>query len=264
MIVPITDPADPRIAAYHQVRERDLVGRVGQFIAEGEVVLRALVTSPLVRPLSLLIAEHRLARVQGLVERAPDETPVFVAAQGVIDHIAGFPLHRGLLGLGERVDVAPAEMLLRQAPDPALVVVLFGIGNHDNMGGIFRNVAAFGAQAVLLDPTCCDPLYRKSIRVSVGAVLRTPFARWAPDVDPVDLLESQDFTPLALSPAGTTALARLERPRRAAVLLGSEGPGLPPDVLARVRTVSIAMQGGFDSLNVATTSGIVLHHLAAD
>ena len=262
MIVPIDDPDDPRIAAYRQVRERDLVGREGRFIAEGEVVLRTLVSSPLVRPLSLLVASHRLERMAAITAAAPAGVPVYVAAQPVLDAIAGFHLHRGLLGLGERLDPPDAKTLIGALPDKALVVALFGIGNHDNMGGVFRNAAAFGAGAVLIDPTCCDPLYRKAIRVSVGAALRMPFARLQPGEDAVALLESAGFEVLSLSPAGSIPLASLSPPPRAAILLGAEGPGLPADILARTTTVAIPMARGFDSLNVATTSGIVLHHLA--
>ena len=144
-----------------------------------------------------------------------------------------------------------------------MVLALFGIGNHDNMGGLMRNAAAFGVDLVLLDATCCDPLYRKAIRVSVGAALVTPFARLDSENDPIAVLEGAGFTPIALSPSGSEQLKDLERPLRAALLLGAEGPGLPAAILARSRTVSIPMAGGFDSLNVATTSGIVLHHLAS-
>jgi tRNA G18 (ribose-2'-O)-methylase SpoU len=262
MIVPIEDADDPRIAAYRDVRERDLVGREGRFIAEGEVVLRTLANSPLVRPISLLIAADRLEKLSPILDALPDEVPVYVAAQPVLDAIAGFHLHRGLLGLGERVDAPNASELIAALPKRALVVALFGIGNHDNMGGVFRNAAAFGADAVLIDPTCCDPLYRKAIRVSVGAVLRTPFARLAPGEDAVALLENAGLEVLSLSPSGSVSLAALAPPRRSAILLGAEGPGLPQDILARTTSVAIPMAHGFDSLNVATTSGIVLHHLA--
>jgi tRNA G18 (ribose-2'-O)-methylase SpoU len=262
MIVPIADPDDPRIAAYRDVRERDLVGREGRFIAEGEVVLRTLVGSPLVRPLSLLIAAHRLQRIAAITAAAPADVPIYVAAQPVLDAIAGFHLHRGLLGLGERVDPPGASELIGALPAKALVVALFGIGNHDNIGGVFRNAAAFGADAVLVDPTCCDPLYRKAIRVSVGAVLRTPFARLQPGEDAIAMLEGADIQVLSLSPAGSLPLSSLVRPQRAAILLGAEGPGLPEQILARTTSVAIPMAHGFDSLNVATTSGIVLHHLA--
>jgi len=147
-------------------------------------------------------------------------------------------------------------------PERALVVALFGIANHDNVGGVFRNAAAFGADAVILDQTCCDPLYRKAIRVSVGAALVTPFARLSPGEDAVTLFERHGFASVALSPAGVTTVAELRRPDRIAVLLGAEGPGLPADLLARAQNVRIPMAAGFDSLNVATTSGVVLHHLA--
>jgi len=139
--------------------------------------------------------------------------------------------------------------------------VLFGIGNHDNMGGLFRNAAAFGVDAVLLDGACCDPLYRKAIRVSVGATLKVPFARLPLGEDSLELLSRSGFAALALSPDGAERLAGLSRPNRAAVLLGAEGPGLPDDILRRARTVAIPMAAGWDSLNVAATSAIMLHEL---
>jgi len=261
-VIPIDDPRDPRVAAYRDVRERDLVGREGCFIAEGEVVLRLLLRSARHRPVSLLLADKRVAGLLPLLADLPDDVPVYGAGQAVLDAIAGFPLHRGILALGRRSPLPSAEDLLAGLEERALVVVPCGIGNHDNLGGIFRNGAAFGADAVLLDPTCCDPLYRKAIRVSVGATLTVPYARLDGGTDVVDLLARHGFAALALSPSGATTLADLKRPARAAVLLGSEGPGLPAGVLARTCTVRIPMAGGFDSLNVATTCGIVLHHLA--
>lgn len=262
MMISIDDPNDPRIGAYRDVRERDLVGRDGQFIAEGEVVLRVLAGSALARPLSLLIARNRVEKLRPILERLPTDTPVYVAAQEVLDGIAGFPLHRGILALGERTEQPIASALLGRLGSSALVVALFGIGNHDNMGGAFRNAAAFGADAVLLDATCCDPLYRKAIRVSVGGTLATPFARLAPGEDAVALLSAAGFEIFALSPSGSLDLREAPRPARAAVLLGAEGPGLPADVMARTTTVRIPMAADFDSLNVATTCGIALHHFA--
>jgi len=181
----------------------------------------------------------------------------------VINAIAGFPLHRGILAIGRRTDVPTADDLLSEYGGRATVLVLCGIANHDNMGGIFRNAAAFGVNAVLLDADCCDPLYRKAIRVSVGATLLVPFAQMARQDDPVELLERHAFSPVALSPAGTCPLMEWRPRPRTAVLLGAEGPGLSADIVGRVPSVQIAMSGGFDSLNVATTSGIVLHHISA-
>ncbi len=259
----IEDPADPRIEAYSAVRDRDLAGRGGHFIAEGEVVLRVLLgAGSRCRAASLLIAENRLAKLAPLFERLDPATPVYAASQAVMDAIVGFPIHRGVLALGLRPLDPGAAALLAGMPRRSLVVGLFGISNHDNMGGLFRNAAAFGADAVLLDPSCCDPLYRKAIRVSVGAALTVPFARLGNGDDMLERLTDAGFAPLALSPVGGDRLAELERPMRAAVLFGAEGPGLPPEVLARARNVAIPMAPGWDSLNVAAASALALHALA--
>jgi tRNA G18 (ribose-2'-O)-methylase SpoU len=244
------------------VRERDLVGRDGLFVAEGRVVLEKAVRAIPEHILSVLVAENRLQALADVTQGLPPQTPVYAASQAVMDAIVGFPIHRGVLALGRRPE-RPAAGLLARLPERALVVGLSAIANHDNMGGVFRNAAAFGVDAVVLDAACCDPLYRKAIRVSVGAALTVPFARLAPGDDLAATLAASGLEVLALSPRGDTELLDLSRPDRCAVLFGAEGPGLPEGVLARTRTVRIAMAGGFDSLNVATTSGIVLHQLAA-
>lgn len=262
-LIEIDDIGDPRIEAYRDIRERDLVGRAGLFVAEGKVVVEKLANSATHRPLSLLIASKRVAALEPLVSRLAPDVPVYVATQPVIDAIAGFPLHRGILAIGRRSAAPTADDLLAASGENATVLVLFGIANHDNMGGIFRNAAAFGVNAVLLDADCCDPLYRKAIRVSVGATLLVPFARMARQESPVDLLERHAFGPVALSPAGACLITHWRPAPRSAVLLGAEGPGLSADLLRHTQSIRIAMMSGFDSLNVATTSGIVLHHIAA-
>jgi len=259
-IIPIDDPSDPRIAPYADIRERDLVGREGLFIAEGEVVLRVLLTRSRHQAVSLLLAEKRLAGLMPLIEMHAAGVPVYVVPQAVMDGVAGFPMHRGVLGLGRRAPPRPAATLLAEAGPEAIVLCLIGVANHDNVGGIFRNAAAFGADAVLLDGASCDPLYRKAIRVSVGGTLVVPFARLAPAEDPVAMLARQGFTAIALSPGGERRLDAVPRGGRVALLLGAEGAGLLPDILARAIAVRIPMAAGFDSLNVATVSGIVLHH----
>ena len=248
---------------FREVRERDVAGRHNGFIAEGEVVLNVLARSQLYRARALLLAEKRIEKLAPLIAAFGAETQVYAASQPLMDAIAGFAIHRGILAFDERPAPVPAASLLASLGPSALVLVLFGLSNHDNMGGIFRNAAAFGADAVLVDASCCDPLYRKAIRVSVGGVLTVPFARLGADEDVVSLLATHGFAACALSPLGSERLGDLEAEARQAVLLGAEGPGLPPEILARVRGVSIGMAGGFDSLNVATTSGIVLHHLVA-
>lgn len=263
-LIRIDDPADPRIAAYRDVREGDLVGRRGGFIAEGEVVLRVLF-GPGVRhrAASVLIADKRADKLAPLFETLPAEVPVYAASQPVLDAIAGFSIHRGVLAHGLRAPDPGPEALLAGLPARAVVLALFGIANHDNMGGLFRNAAAFGVDAVLLDQTSCDPLYRKAIRVSVGAALKLPFARLEPAADPLALFQAAGFEALALSPGGAEPVAGVARPARAAVLMGAEGPGLPADILDRARTLAIPMAEGWDSLNVAAASAIVLHALMA-
>lgn len=242
------------------------MGRQGLFVAEGTVVLEKLVRSGSHAPQSILIAAKRVGPHEPLLSLLPESVPIWVASQAVIDAIAGFPLHRGVLAIGRRTNVRSADQLLAAIgpEEPADLLLLCGIANHDNMGGIFRNAAAFGCKAVLLDAECCDPLYRKAIRVSVGAALTVPFARLGRGEDGVALFERHGFAPVSLSPAGASPLAEWRPDQRNAVLLGAEGPGLPPALMARTHTVRIAMASGFDSLNVATTSGIVLHHLAVD
>ena len=260
-MIRIGDVNDPRIAAYRQVRERDLVGRQGLFVAEGEVVLRMLTRSPLMETVSWLIAEKRW---EGLSELAADlsgDVPVYLASQSVMDAVAGFPIHRGILALGRRRIVATGHGLLASLPDRALVLAACRIANHDNMGGLFRNAAAFGVDAVLVDSDCCDPLYRKAIRVSVGAALLTPYARLERGEDLIALLRGAGFSLVAMSPQGSTQLADLQGSSRTAILVGAEGPGLSQAYLEPSQTVAIRMATGFDSLNLSTTTGIVLHHL---
>jgi tRNA G18 (ribose-2'-O)-methylase SpoU len=257
----ISDPEDLRLEPYREIRERDLVGRRGLFIAEGRVVLEKLVAAGRHPVRSVLVSETRLPSLTPMLEALAADTPVFAAAQAVMDKVAGFSIHRGILALGERRAVGADELLSTLPPD-ALVVGLSAIANHDNMGGLFRNAAAFGADAVMLDADCCDPLYRKAIRVSVGAALTTPFARLEHGADLAGALAAAGFEVIALSPRGAVELADLDCGPRVAALFGAEGPGLAPDLLARVRTVRIGMAGGFDSLNVATTSGLVLYRLS--
>ena len=257
----IDDLEDPRVAAYRDIRERDLTGRQGLFIAEGEVVVRGLASAASrCRPLSLLLAEKRVAALDDVIQTLPPGTPVYVARQPVLDRIAGFELHRGILALGEKPAPPALAELLADVGSQDVFVVASGIGNHDNMGGLFRNAAAFGAKAVLLDATCCDPFYRKAIRVSVGAVLRTPFAIAEGEVI-VDALQQAGVEVLALTPSATERLSDYRRTGAVALVLGSEGPGLPRKLIERCRPIGIAMAGGFDSLNVAATSAVALHHL---
>ncbi|MGE0500212.1 MAG: TrmH family RNA methyltransferase [Rhizobiaceae bacterium] len=261
-LIRIDDPDDPRLEAYRDVRERDIVGRRGLFVAEGKVVLDMLLASPRFGVESILIQEGRLAGVAGAISAASSDPVTYIASQEVVDRIAGFHLHRGILAIGRKPPETGAGNLLAALPAPATIVAAVGIANHDNIGAIFRNAAALGAAAVLLDSTCCDPLYRKAIRVSVGAVFAVPFARAGTSAQLVDLLEAAGFGLLALSPSGRRTLRDAPRKARMALVLGTEGSGLPADLLSRMETVRIPMAKGLDSLNVATSAAIALYELA--
>jgi tRNA G18 (ribose-2'-O)-methylase SpoU len=259
--VAIDDSDDPRVAAYRDIRERDLVGRHGRFVAEGKVVLDALFRARRFEVESALILDSRLAGMAGTLAKASAGLPVFVASRPVIDAIAGFPMHRGVLAVGlRRQGDTPAQMLSK-LPARALVLALVGISNHDNMGAIFRNAAAFGADAVLVDETCCDPLYRKAIRVSVGAALKIPFAAGGSAGNMLDTLASAGFAQLALSPRGTADIRDVPRAERVALYLGTEGEGLPQLLMQQLTTVRIPIADGFDSLNVAAAAAVALHEI---
>ena len=260
-LIRIDDPDDPRIAGFRDIRERDLTGRQGLFVAEGEVVLNVLTSErSLCRPVALLLDGKRVEGLAGVLGRVADETPVYVADQPVLDAIAGFHLHRGILALGEKPSPRSLEACLADMGRDALVVAACGIGNHDNMGGLFRNAAAFGADAVLLDERCCDPFYRKAIRVSVGAVLRTPMAVGLDAAGMIEGLTAAGFSVWALTPGAEVALESAPRGGRVAIVLGPEGPGLSQAVIGLCRPLGIPMSGGFDSLNVSVAGGIALHH----
>ncbi|HTM82690.1 RNA methyltransferase [Asticcacaulis sp.] len=251
MIIEIDNPHDERLALYRDVKDRDLTGRDGLFMAEGKVVLERLFSSPLAQTVSVLTTPERLRGLAHL-----PQAPVYVVAQEIMDAVAGFPIHRGYLALGRYAP--PLTLAETLAGERVRVLVLSGIANTDNMGGLMRNAAAFGVDAVILDATCCDALYRKAIRVSVGGVLQAP--HYQVD-DLVGTLLAHKLTPYALSPAGELTLDAVQPVARSAMLFGAEGPGLSADVMAACTTVRIEMRGGFDSLNVATTSGIVLYQM---
>lgn len=262
----IDDPEDPRISGYRDIRERDLVGRSGRFVAEGTVVLRLLVDAHLAGRFeaeSLLLLENRVEGLGGIIASVPGEVPIYVASREVMNAAAGFDIHRGVLALGRRRHIPTVEAILSRLPERALVVAACGFANHDNMGAIFRNAAAFGADAVLLDQTSCDPLYRKALRVSVGSVLHVPYAREGSIEAMLSALAAAGFGIWGLSPNGTTDIRKLAPAQRLALLTGTEGEGLPPAILNAVRTARIPQAPGLDSLNAGTASGIALFEMAS-
>jgi tRNA G18 (ribose-2'-O)-methylase SpoU len=262
----ISDEADPRIAPYRSLRDRELRAAFGgTFIAEGEVVLEVLAAQSRYRVASLLLSDRRVPALTSLCARLPETTPVYVAAHALMQQIVGFPIHRGVLALGERGAPDDLDTLLRSRPERSVVLGLSGVVNHDNVGAIFRNAAAFGVDAIALDGETCDPLYRKALRVSVGGSLVVPFARATTEGALVAALARAGYVVFALAPGGAIALGATAPaeplPARIALLLGAEGPGLRAETLASCRTLRIPMRAGWDSLNVGVASGIALFWL---
>ena len=266
-LIRIEDPADPRIAGYRDIRERDLTGRMGLFVAEGTVVLRLLADAHRAggrfEAESLFLLENRVTGLTDILAGLPETVPIYAASRAVMNAVAGFDIHRGVLALGRRKTAPSVADLVAALPESALVVAACGIANHDNIGAIFRNAAAFGADAVMLDETCCDPLYRKALRVSVGAVLRLPYARAGSIEAMLSTLTATGFEIWGLSPSGTADIRALTPGRRLALLTGTEGEGLPRSILDTIRTARIPQAPGLDSLNAGTATGIALYEMAS-
>ena len=261
----IADPADPRIADYREALDGHPRRRDELFLVEGRLVIRRLLDTSRFRVRSLLATPRALDDLRQVLTDRPSLT-VYEASTETLRAIVGFKFHRGCLALAERGRPAAVADVVA-ATGPRLVLALDELADPDNVGTIFRNAAAFGAAGVLLSPGCADPLYRKAIRVSMGATLSTPFARgeWGATLS---ALRGAGYTLLALMPdprAETIeAVAARPRPARLALILGAEGAGLSPEARAAADLhVRIPMAPGVDSLNVATACGIALHRLAA-
>ncbi|UNE53538.1 TrmH family RNA methyltransferase [Bartonella machadoae] len=261
-ITPIYQTDDTRLYDYRNIRERDLVGRQHKFIAEGKVILSALLHSKEFFALSLLMVTERLPGLMPLLEETQPTCPIYCVPQKVMDNIVGFHVHRGILGIGKRKTLPSLQQFLQDLPEEALILVLCGISNHDNMGAIFRNAAAFASNGIIIDKTSCDPLYRKSIRVSAGAALKVPYTQGADIHNILETLYDTDFHTYALSPSAQCSLKQAKTAKRTALILGTEGDGLPTDILQRSKTLRIPMAHGFDSLNVSTATGIALAHFS--
>jgi len=254
--VPIGDPADTRLDEFrdltHADRRPDRPGGRGLVIAEGVVVVRRLVLSPYPLRALLGVARRHAELAEDLAGTA---APFYLVTAEVMAEVVGFHLNRGVLATADRVGFPLAAELLDSV---RTVAVLEGVGDHENLGALFRNAAAFGIGAVLLADGCADPLYRRSVRVSMGTVLGVPFAilpDW-PDAA-MNLLRDKGFRAVALTPSGEVTLREAGSAGKVAFLLGSEGPGLTPEALrsADVRA-RIPMADGVDSLNVATAAAV--------
>ncbi len=255
------DPDDPRLADYRALTDVALRTQFerphGLFIAEGELVLgRALRAGYQAR--SVLLDAKRVDQVD-----VPERVPVYTADQELLRRLTGFHVHRGVLASFHRKPLLTAADVIAGAQR---LVILEDLVNHTNLGAIFRGAAALGMDGVLLSPSCADPLYRRSVRVSMGEVFAIPYARLEPWPGGLEQVRSAGFSVLALTPADD-ALAIQELPadlrNRPALVLGAEGPGLSGAALrAAEARVVIPMRNGVDSLNVAAAAAVAFWELS--
>ena len=264
--IAVDDPGDERLAGYQCLTDAELRRRYepdnGVFVAEGVTVIRQLLASGR-RPESVLVTPARLPALEPAL--APLDVTVYVAAQAVMNTVAGFNIHRGALALVARPPARPVGDVLRAA---RRVAVLERVNDQENMGSLFRNAAAFGVGGILVCPECCDPLYRRCVRVSMGHVLTVPWVRLPSLEAGLGAVRAAGFLTAALTPDPGARPLGLVDPAdpalgRVALLLGAEGPGLSGRALAAAdQRWRIPMAPGVDSLNVATAAAVAFHHFS--
>ena len=272
-VIQIDDPVDDRLIEYRCLREnrlaRAMVGAPdGVFIAEGEKVVRLLLSRSRYRVRSLLLSSNRMELAEEYASLVGDGVPVYVADRSVMDEIVGFPIHRGVLASGIREPAGSLDSVLAGA---RACLVLESLANHDNVGGMMRVAAALGGCdeagwpvcPVVMDRATCDPLYRKAIRVSMGHALRVPFVGVDSVPGSLGELDRLGLTTVALTTeADAVALDEVGEIERPALLLGTEGDGLSEAAQSQVKVrVRIPMTPGVDSLNVVTAAAIALSRL---
>jgi tRNA G18 (ribose-2'-O)-methylase SpoU len=262
----IDDPSDPRVGDYRDLKDAQLRRRHGLFIAESREVVRRLLGVGRFRTRSVLLTPPALDGLRDMLEVAASDIRVLLTRPEIIRAVVGYNFHRGCLAVAERGLEPPLHELI-DVPGRRLLVVLEDVTNPDNVGSVFRNAMAFGVEGILLSPACADPLYRKTIRVSVGGSLSVPFARLGGWPEALKRLRASGYTLLALTPRRTAIdiaefVTTRVVPTRAALLLGAEGDGLSASALEAADVeVRIPMVSAVDSLNVATACAIALHRL---
>jgi tRNA G18 (ribose-2'-O)-methylase SpoU len=266
--VPVIRPAsldDSRLAPFRDVGDAELRRNDGLFLAEGRLVVRRLLTESRYRTRAVLVSETAHAALNDVLDRGDKALEVFVVPTAWMAGLTGFNMHRGCLAVGERGAAVAWRDVTRGA---RRLLILEGVGNPDNVGGLFRTAKALGVNGVLLGPGTGDPLYRKAVRVSCGAALTMPYAAATPWPDVIRALVADGVEVWALTPAGGASsldeVVARGVPGRLALLVGAEGPGLTDasQLLASER-VRIPIDPGADSLNVTVAAGIALAAVAA-
>ena len=251
-----------RVTAYRHIAEPDQLRDMGLFVAEGRLVVRRLIDLQEWAIDSILVTQPAAAALTDILPKT--NAPVYIGSQELMNGLAGFNIHRGCLALVRR---PPTPTLDRIAAGPlSRVLVLEGVNNPDNIGGLFRSAAAFGIELVVLGPETGDPLYRKAIRTSMGSTLSVPFVQAPQWPGAIRDLRNDGFTVVALTPAMNAApLEEIFPHAKLALLVGSEGTGLTEDAMrAATLRIRIPTTPDVDSLNVTTAASIAMYHCFAE
>ncbi len=257
MSVLVSDASDPRVSDYFGLT--DVTRRLkkepegGFFIAEGQLVMRRAIEAGC-RPRSLLMAPNRVEDLDPMLQGLA--CPTYVASPEVLHELTGFHVHRGALASFDRPAERDPQVLLS---DSRRLLVLEAVNSPTNLGAVFRSAAGLGMDGVLLSPTCCDPLYRRAVRVSMGEVFALPYAYLPEFPGGIAMVRTAGYRVLAMTPSATVDLAAVavEPDDRVALLLGAEGPGLTAEAMSAADLrVGIAMAGGVDSLNIAAAAAV--------
>lgn len=265
MLVPVPSLDDPRLALYRNLKDRELAREGGRFIAEGEQVVRRLLASDY--PVeSLLLARRRAVEIAPLV---PPDVPAYVVDDPLVHSIVGFKFHSGVMAVGRRKASPSIDDVMREVSrrPRTTLVALPEIANTENMGSLIRISAAFGADALVLGERSCDPFWRQSVRVSMGTIFALPVVRSSNLIADLQRLRNEWGVELAAAVVGEGAesLAGARRGPRLGLLFGNEAQGLSAEhVAACDRRVTIPMQLGTDSLNVAVAAAVFLYHFTRE
>jgi len=258
-VIEITALTDDRVSDYTNVGQPDWLRERGLFVAEGRLVVRRLFQAPTFTVRSVLITHTALAALGDTLDST--RCPIYVCEQEMMNHLTGFNFHRGCLAIGERPPAIDPGCRFQSA---RCLLAVEGVGNPDNIGGLFRVAAAFGVDGILLDSTSGDPLYRKAIRTSMGAVFRVLFAtpeRWLEAVTAITVggADAVALTPQALATTLADYVNDRSTDQRVMLMVGAEGAGLSPEALsAATVNVRIPIVEEVDSLNVVVAAGIAL------
>jgi tRNA G18 (ribose-2'-O)-methylase SpoU len=259
-VIPVHSFEDARLACYRNLKERDLAREGGRFIAEGENLVKRLIASRL-RTESVLLADRR---VEELGPQIPDDIPVYAAPAEVVNQILGFKFHSGVMAVGLRGASPTLEEIVPGGPDESVTLLICPeIEKSDNLGAIIRIAAGFGVTAMILGERSCDPFFRQSVRVSMGAVFTLPIVRSDDLARDLRRLRGEFGVELMATVLSADAenLEEAGRSRRLGLLLGNEAQGLEKRWIDLCqRRVTLPMKLGTDSLNVAVAAGIFLYH----